>query len=312
MRGIIMMVMALDHVNLAMLRQPIIGESWLRVHRPIVVVEMTSLQVLCFVIRTVVSFPVMPGFAFLMGIGIQLLMHARHRQKWSPMAIWRFFLMRGISLALPCNAAVAATTLLKRALRLGDEFTFQLNNTILFALGINMIITSSVILLARASSFGARNNLDAVVALLLGPLCILYTQKFVDDAPAVSESSLLSVVFLLPGNIGWFSNYNSALPFLGVTFLGVAFGRWHTLGLARRSPTTSMRWFLPLLFSLILLTSFITLRLSDAWGNTFPLRLQVKAGVPGWVAFFSLTKYPPSLVYHAYTLGASLRLHPES
>ena len=34
-----------------------------------------------------------------------------------------------------------------------------------------------------------------------------------------------------------------------------------------------------------------------------PLYRQVEAGVPGWVAFFDLTKYPPSLAYFSYTLG---------
>ena len=149
-RGIIMMVMALDHVNVSMLARYFVvgmGESWLRAYDPVVPGPMTWLGALTFIIRSVVSFPVMPGFAFLMGVGIQLLTHARTRQKWSVLAIWRFFLMRGICLALPCNALVVALFMLVR-----EKFVFD--NTILFALGINMIITSTVILLARSSAFG--------------------------------------------------------------------------------------------------------------------------------------------------------------
>ena len=38
---------------------------------------------------------------------------------------------------------------------------------------------------------------------------------------------------------------------------------------------TRLRWLVPLLLSLALLSTFVALRLSDAWGNTYPVGLQV-------------------------------------
>ena len=38
---------------------------------------------------------------------------------------------------------------------------------------------------------------------------------------------------------------------------------------------TRLRWLVPLLLSLVFLSSFVALRLSDGWGNTFPVSLQV-------------------------------------
>ena len=307
-RGITMVLMALDHVNISMLiiRLPpdqrfAFGETWLRQHEPIVAPHVTFLSALSFIIRSIVSFPVMPAFAFLMGVGMQLLVHSRQRQNWSAFAIWRFFLLRGATLALPVNALVGVLFFDF------DDWTFA--STILGCLGINMVITASVITCARGFEGGARMNLDAILSLLLGPVCLVSTQWFVSAAPPDFQSTILSSIFVVPGSVGRFQNSDVALPFLGVTLLGAAFGRWHTLGIARQSASPRARWLVPLVLSVVLLLSFVFLRLSDAWGNTYRYGQLVQAGVPGWIAFFSLTKYPPSLAYFAYSLAFILGLY---
>ena len=63
------------------------------------------------------------------------------------------------------------------------------------------MIVSSVVTLARASAFGARVNLDAILSLLLAPPCIFATQAIVSSAPLDNQSSILTTVFFLPGTV---------------------------------------------------------------------------------------------------------------
>jgi len=44
---------------------------------------MTLLGAFSFVVRSVLSSSVITGFTFLLGVGIQLLMHSRQRRAWS-------------------------------------------------------------------------------------------------------------------------------------------------------------------------------------------------------------------------------------
>ena len=72
------------------------------------------------------------------------------------------------------------------------------------------MIVSSVVTLARASAFGARVNLDAILSLLLAPPCIFATQAIVSSAPLDNQSSFLTTVFFLPGTV------SSGHPFFSV------------------------------------------------------------------------------------------------
>ncbi|KAJ1481536.1 hypothetical protein T484DRAFT_1806936 [Baffinella frigidus] len=201
-------------------------------------------------------------------------------------------------LMVPCNCVVAALYLMRPTMAPagGSAQHASWDNCILLTLGIALIIASSVLLLARASSFGARMNLDAVLS---GSVftSILILPLWRDDGFGVVDTFSNSDV-VLP----------QVLPYLGITFLGAAFGRWYTLGIARRGDTRE-RWLVPLLLSIAFLVAFVALRLSNAWGNTYPVSMQVEAGVPFFIAFFDLTKYPPSLAFFAYTLGTNLGLY---
>jgi len=91
-KGTIMPIMAVEHVNFvwAHLFLPPnqmmgYGESWDRSLKPIVPAEMTLLGVTSWGFRSVCASPVITGFTFLMGIGIQLLMDSRQRQQVPPL-----------------------------------------------------------------------------------------------------------------------------------------------------------------------------------------------------------------------------------
>lgn len=143
-----MVIMVVEHVNMlwSIMFLPSnqrmgYGEDWNRSLEQIVPAEMTLIGAFSFVIRSVLSSSVITGFTFLMGVGIQLLMHSRQRQKWSAWAIWRFFLMRGVVIAVCCNAVNALSGLRPLIGQLLLEGSLRpWSNSILFALGISMVI----------------------------------------------------------------------------------------------------------------------------------------------------------------------------
>jgi len=55
-------------------------------------------------------------------------------------AIWRFFLMRGVVIAVPCNALNALTGIFRSIGHLVQGSPQPWHNCILFALGISMVI----------------------------------------------------------------------------------------------------------------------------------------------------------------------------
>lgn len=97
---------------------------------------------------------------------------------------------------------------------------------------------------------------------------------------------------LIPGASGpWFFLY-SVFGWLGVTLLGMAFGRaWLIHG------SRVFRW--TLIGGLLALPLFALVRLGGGFGNIRPIEGS------GWIGFLNVVKYPPSLALLLLTLGAS-------
>ena len=91
LRGAIMVVMAIDHVSY-MIGRFHSGEMWAGVWT-----RYTS--PVAFLTRFVTHFCA-PGFFFLMGVGISLLVEARTNQGWSAGRTSRFLAIRGLLLVL--------------------------------------------------------------------------------------------------------------------------------------------------------------------------------------------------------------------
>ncbi len=92
LRGLIMVLMAVDHANYFVARMHPNGEFW-----GIPLPRYDS--VLAFLTRFVTQ-PCAPGFFFLMGVGMFLFANSRRNQGWTETRILRHFIFRGVILVL--------------------------------------------------------------------------------------------------------------------------------------------------------------------------------------------------------------------
>ena len=92
LRGLVIVLMAVDHANYFVARMHPNGEFW-----GIPLPQYDS--VLAFLTRFVTQFCA-PGFFFLMGIGMVLFAESRKKQVWSESRILLHFITRGLLLVL--------------------------------------------------------------------------------------------------------------------------------------------------------------------------------------------------------------------
>ena len=237
-----------------------------------------------------------PGFFFLMGAGMILLADSRRSQGWPEGKIARFLLTRGLILVLLQffleNPAWLIGMLSDKSHALssiiipggGDETRFFFG--VLYALGMSMVIWTLLI------------RLKSSVILALSFACIVLTQILIPSADNVEKlySPVLRAL-LIPGQTGMTQVLYPLMPWLGITGLGIIFGR----GLARNRKN-ALHWTLFAGMASIIL--FLILRALESFGNFHPPQ-----GV-SLVAFFNLTKYPPSLVFILLFMGLNcLLLH---
>ena len=286
LRGLIMMAMALDHARAFVAREHPF-EYWgaaLPQYN----------DALPFVTRLVTHLCA-PGFFFLMGVGMTLFATARRRAGWSAGRIARYFVTRGILLLVveqlienpawilgmmgAARDAAAADSLTP-----SDGGGPMLVFGVLFALGASMVLWSALV------------HTPSVVLLVLSTTAIIVTQLFTppQSQDAVAFAPLLRLL-LIPGHTGiWFVLY-PIIPWLGLTGLGIVFGRSLTTA-ETRGGQHALGW------GIVLLALFAVVRVHGAFGN-------IHVPVPsGWIGFLNVTKYPPSLAFILLTLGVNLLL----
>jgi uncharacterized membrane protein len=268
LRGLLMVLMALDHANYFIARQHSAGEYW---GGPFPVYPDAT----AFLARLVTHLAA-PGFFFLMGAGMLLLARARRAAGWSRWAVARFFLLRG--------ALLIALKLLvvNRAWGLyGGGWGYI---GVLFALGACMLLGAALVWLRP----GYLLALSAALALAV--------EWLTPDPGRWGQAlpALARVLFIPgPGRALWV-NY-PVLPWLGLAALGMAFGGW-LAGDAQRA------WRRALWLGAAMLLTFLALRGLDGFGNLRP-----RAGET-WIDFLNTVKYPPSLVFTLMTMGPNLIL----
>jgi uncharacterized membrane protein len=130
-----------------------------------------------------------------------------------------------------------------------------------------------------------------------GVAAVLMTQLLTPGAESVSRlyPPLLRAVFI-PGQTGFVMVRYPVIPWLGVALLGMAMGRRMT-----RDSRGAFR--LAFLFGAGALAFFPVARLIG-----WPVGDFHSPVGSGWIAFFNLTKYPPSLAFLLVTLGIDLVL----
>ena len=270
LRGLVMVVMALDHVR------DYFSESRfdpLDLARTTIPLALTRL----------ITHFCAPVFIFLAGTGAYLsLSRGKSRS-----VVSRFLLTRGLWLVL----------LELTVVRLAWEFNFNYSLAfvqVIWAIGWSMVALSALVFLpSRAvGAFGlimifTHNVLDGVdpggLGLFGWPWQILHAGGAIAYAPGH--------VFLVAYPL---------IPWVGVMAAGFAFGELFTLQREKRRNV-----FLLLGGGLILL--FALLRGFNVYGDPVPWSMQ---GTPWMtlISFLNCLKYPPSLLYLAMTLGPAIVL----
>lgn len=276
LRGLIMVVMALDHANAFVGRTHPRPEMWTGPFP-------AYADPVAFLTRWVTHLAA-PGFFFLLGSGIALFVDKRRQEGWSANAIFRHLALRGLFLiALQVLVEDPAWTLGSGSLRVPWEGG-SLYVGVLYGLGSCLLVASVLWLL------------PAPWLLLFSTTLLLIIQTlFQDILPPASLGSPLEHLLLVPTASGPLVVYYPMLPWLPVVGLGIVFGRW-----LLRDPQRAGRAALGI--GNAALGFGLVLRWVGGWGNIRALQ------GTDWISFLNMVKYPPSLTFLLFTLGIDLIL----
>ncbi|MDO9625334.1 MAG: DUF1624 domain-containing protein [Pseudomonas sp.] len=273
LRGLIILLMLLDHVRETFFLH-------LQVADPM---DLGTVEPALFISRSLAHLCA-PMFIFLSGLSA-FLYGEKHQGK---AAVASFLFKRGLFLV------VLEFTLVNFA------WTFQFPPGVIYlqviwAIGLSMLALSALIWLPRMALvilglviIGGHNLLDSLhfgpESTLHIPWAILHDRGWID----ISENLRLRTSYPL-------------LPWIGVIALGYAAGPWFG-----RASTVTQRQSYLLISGLAALAGFIALRLLNSYGEK-PWRLGDNS-LQTLMSFFNITKYPPSLLFLALTMGLGLLL----
>jgi len=266
-RGLIIVVMALDHANGLIARGKLAPEMWAGPFPDY------GGDWLAFLTRWI-SHLAAPGFFFLMGAGAVLFAASRERAGWT---------RRRVSLQLAVRGGLLIAfqfTLENAAWRHGNSLDDVAYVGVLFGLGGVLIASAALIRLPMA-------------ALLTGSIALLLITEWMLPGSGFVSYPVWKLMLVWPGFAdGWWSLY-PIVPWLGVAGLGMAYARWLTQNRNRAVAAT-----LPI--GLAALTGFIALRVADGFGN---IRSRQTTDAIG---FLNAVKYPPAISFLLMTLGLGL------
>ena len=186
LRGLIMMVMALDHVSAMVGRfhsEEIWAGEWTRYSSTV-----------AFLTRFVTHFCA-PGFFFLMGVGITLLANSRIKQGWSAGRISRFLALRGLLLVAVSQTVEAPAWVIAALSNATTGPVEQIPGmgsihtvfTVLVGLGLSMVL-SSIFMRFRSGVWAAL----AIAALLATALLTPGPENFATSYSFLSSLLLIS------------------------------------------------------------------------------------------------------------------------
>ncbi len=271
LRGVVMVIMALDHVRDFFTNVQFNPED----------VTQTSLAL--FFTRWITHFCA-PTFVFLAGVGAGLSMaRGAPRPKLA-----RFLLTRGAWLV------VAELTIVRFGWTFNLDYANQVWVQVIWVLGWSMIILSGLIYLPRW-----------VIATL--GLTMIATHNLLDGIGLASEGQTLAGA----GLRDWLwailhvqrpPVIYPLIPWIGVMAVGYVFAPL----LLRADPPRRRNLFL---IGAALTLGFILLRASNLYGDPYPWQVETRPGMT-LVSFLNTNKYPPSLLYLMMTLGPAIMLLP--
>lgn len=286
LRGLLMVVMALDHAGFMVGRfhsQEMWAGAWTRYGSAIP-----------FLTRFVTHLCA-PGFFLLMGAGLAMASESRAAQGWSPARISRHLLTRGallivVATLLEVPPFLLATITGPSSPGTNPEFAIPGMTeprwvlTVLYALGVSTLV-SAVFIRARSEVWA----LLAVGAILASALTTPGPEHFDTD-----YGFLRTVLLVSRWSHGIWAQY-PFVPWFGITALGVLLGRW--LIADRAGCFRALPW-----IGLAMLVGAGLLRAGGGFGN-------LRAPRDGsWIEFLNVIKYPPSLVFTLAMVGGNLLL----
>jgi uncharacterized membrane protein len=269
LKGLIMIVMALDHTRSFLMKYDGVKEIWFApaTYNP---------QIWDFVSRYV-SHLAAPGFFFLMGMGMVLMSLSRQKVGWDSTRIFHSFLKRGAILIL-LQFTLENLAWFERS----HNVVHFLSTGVLSTLGICMIL----------GGFMMRYRVAGVAAVSV--LALLATASVVRGLdPAQGEDLPLFITLLFAaGKSGVVKVNYPIMPWLGVTGLGMIYGWFWAADRARGYRAA-------LYLGIVLVLAFCAMRnFPGIWNYRMPIDGSIQA-------FLQATKYPPDLAWLSLTLGAN-------
>jgi uncharacterized membrane protein len=271
LRGLLIVLMALDHANYHVAQQHSTGEYWGG--------QTPVYPTLLHYLTRFVTHLSAPGFFFLLGIGMIFFTHSRLRKGWSWGKISRHFLVRGSMLILLQIAFVNLIWLI-------SPLSFpRWYIGVLVALGAGMILCIPLLKVKPVYLAGIA-------------LALFISQDILTPSPdlwGLNFDYLPGILLVYGGGQGHFWVNYPLIAWLEVIVFGLFYGKW-ILDENRSSSIYNLTG------GFVFLVVFLVLRLNNGFGN-------IRSYQPGsWTEFFNLVKYPPSMTFILFTLGVNLIL----
>ncbi|TCD28246.1 DUF1624 domain-containing protein [Pedobacter psychrodurus] len=273
LRGIVMIIMALDHTRDFFHVGAMTGDP----------LNPDTTTGMLFFTRWITHFCA-PTFVFLSGLSAYL-----SAQNKTPGQASSFLLKRGLWLIL------IEIIVITFGLTFNPSYNFIILQVI-WAIG------SSMVFLALASRISYK-------AVLIIGLILVFGHDLFNLFPTPTDSSdglILKIFFTASGTVVPLSAnhligvFYAILPWTGVMFVGYGVGAWYKKGYAADRRQRNL-----LIVGLLTVFVFISLRLVNIYGDPAP-RKEYHDFFKNLLAFFNVSKYPPSLLYTAMTLGPAM------
>ncbi|MFC1765625.1 DUF1624 domain-containing protein [Planctomycetota bacterium] len=267
MRGLVMILMMIDHVSMAFDGSHFSADS-AALYQP-----GTQLTAAVFLTRWMTHLCA-PTFVFLAGTALALSIERKVARGAEPWSIDRGILTRGLFIAVLDPTLVSL-------------FSWRLTFQVLYAIGVSMMLMA---LLRRLSTAW-------LLAISLGWLALgeLLVARLWD--PTAGNPSIPTALTMAFYYQPFFRISYPLFPWLAFMCLGWAFGRYLTnykVEEAKQIPPVAVL----LLAGLFCMAVFVIVRTLNGYGNMFLLRED-----SSWIQFLLVSKYPPSLSYAAQQLG---------
>jgi len=283
LRGLIMILMAIDHASAFIARQHA-SEFWAG--------AMSAYTSVFPFLTRLVTHLCAPGFFFLMGAGVYWFAASRRDAGWTEAQVVRRTVWRGFALFVLAQFMEAPLMVLQGRLK---PAAVSLNiitapppndGSALFWGFLTLSALGLVLMLC-----GLLLRLRPWLWLLVSALCVVATNSLLPSTP--SPGSWWNALLLAPGLAQHIIVVYPVIPWLGVAAAGLYFGYWW-----RSNPDTAQRrvW----IIGAAMLIVAVGLRAAGGWGNIRPPRDS------GWIEFLNNVKYPPSLVFWTMAVGINL------